>query len=612
MSRQTLLNGIKNQFYILEWLPDYRKEDFAADLKSGITVGVIEVPQVMAYAVIAGLSPIYGLYGSLIPLLIYPLFGTSRHLALGVVATDMIIIASGASMIAAPGSEKYVSVVLLLTMLTGLVHIGFSLFRMGFLVNLLSRPVIYGFMAAAPLIIGFSQLGNILGVELERSQYIVVLITDAIDHYQSVNLYALAIGVFGLLFLITLKRFNPLFPRAIVLLGVGGVMMWLISPVEAGIKTIGEIPSGLPSFSLHEISLEDARRLIPTISTLVLVQLMSVMSLGKMFASKHKYPISPNREFFALGMANFIGSFFQSPPVSGSFSRSAVSEQSGSRSALSNVVCACLIGLTLLFFTPLFYYIPISALAAIILVAALSLINLKELRYFFRTKPEDAYIALFTFVSVLFIGIQEGILLGIGASLFVVLYRSSRPNLAVLGHIKGTHFFRDIERHTTATQIEEILILRFDSSITFNNAEYIKDFIIYESEKRNQQIRALVIEARSIHSLDTTAMEVLQSIVETLEEWKIDVHFSGLTSPVKDVLLRSGLARELGGTHFHIGTHQAIVYLLNKWDRMDRQRKSDEDSPNAEPDRSSPHETTEQDLQIDEPNRLKTYLKRVE
>lgn len=582
MARQSLLSGIKNQFYILEWLPRYRKTDFAADLKSGITVGVIEVPQVMAYAVIAGLSPIYGLYGSLIPLLIYPLFGTSRHLALGVVATDMIIIASGASAIAEPGSDRYVSVVLLLTMLTGLVHIGFSLFRMGFLVNLLSRPVIYGFMAAAPLIIGFSQLGNLLGLDLERSQYIVVLIADAIENFQSINTYTLAIGVSGLIFLVVFKKMNPLFPRAIVLLGVGGVMMWLLGTAGTGIRTIGEIPSGLPSFRVHEFTLDDARRLIPTITTLVLVQLMSVISLGKMFANKHKYPISPNREFFALGTANFVGSFFQSPPVSGSFSRSAVSEQSGSRSALSNMVCACLIGLTLLFFTPLFYYIPIPALAAIILVAALSLVDIKELKYFFRTKPEDAYIALFTFVCVLFVGIQEGILLGIGSSLFVVLYRSGRPNLAVLGHIKGTRSFRDIERNPNVNQIEEILLLRFDSSITFHNADYIKDFIIYESEKRNKQIRAVVIDARSINSLDTTAMEVLQSIVETLDGWKIEMHFTGLKGPVRDVMLRSGLARRLGGMHFHLGTHQAVVYLLSKWDRMEKQIKSQEDTADEE------------------------------
>src|SRR6056297_248116 len=187
MNLNSLFDRFKSQFVILRWLPDYNGKKFQKDLIAGLTVGFISVPQLMAYAVIAGLSPVYGLYGSLIPLLLYPLFGTSRHIALGVVATDMIIIASGASMIAAPGTNEYVSVVLLLTMFTGLVHMGLSLLRMGFLVNLLSKPVIYGFMAAAPLIIGFSQLGNLLGFELQRSQYVWVLAMDAWNQMGSVK-----------------------------------------------------------------------------------------------------------------------------------------------------------------------------------------------------------------------------------------------------------------------------------------------------------------------------------------------------------------------------------------------------------------------------------------
>lgn len=588
----SVFDWFKNQLTILSWWPKYNKEDFKADLKSGTTVGVIEIPQVMAYAVIAGLSPIYGLYGSLIPLLIYPLFGTSRHLALGIVATDMIIIASGASVIAEPGTDQYISVVLLLTMFVGLVHIILSLLRMGFLVNLLSRPVIYGFMVAAPIIIGFSQLGNLLGVDLERSQYVGVLALQVIDQLDSINYIALGIGVFGIMLLFILKKLNPLFPRAVLLLAVGGVAVWAFNMHRFGIDVIGTIPSGLPSFRLHDFSLDDIRRLVPTVSTLVLIQLMSVIALGKTFANKHKYPINPNREFFALGMANFVGSFFQSPPISGSFSRTAVSEQTGAKSSISNVVCACIIGLTLLFLTPLFYYIPIPALAAIIIVATMSLIDVKELKYFFRTKPEDAYIAIFTFFSVLLIGIQEGILLGIGASLFAVIYHSSRPNLSVLGHVPGSRTFRDVSRNTFAKTIDEILILRLDASISFNNAEFIKDFIIQKSEERNEKIRAVVIDGKSINDIDVTAIEAFRSVSETLQNWKIELHFAGIKTPIQKLLLRSGLARKLGGTHFHTSTHMAVKYLLNKWDRKDALKADDE---NENP-----------------PERLRTYMNSID
>jgi SulP family sulfate permease len=573
MNFSVLFSWLKNQLTILNWLPRYSKEDFLGDLKSGTTVGVIEIPQVMAYAVIAGLSPIYGLYGSLIPLLIYPLFGTSRHLALGIVATDMIIIASGASLIAEPGTDEYVSVVLLLTLLVGLVHILFSLLRMGFLVNLLSKPVIYGFMAAAPLIISFSQLGNLLGIDIGRSQYIAILTQQVIEQLEYVNLTAVAIGAGGILLLIILKRISPLFPRALLLLAAGGFAVWFFSLQRLQIDIVGVIPSGLPSFRIPEISLEEMRRLIPTVTTLVLIQLMSVISLGKTFGNKYKYPISPNREFFALGMANFIGSFFQSPPISASFTRTAVSDQAGTATPLSNVICAVIIGLTLLFLTPLFYFIPIPALASIIIVASISLIDYRELLYFFRTKRDDAYIAVFTFFSIILIGIQEGILLGIGASLVVMLYRTSRPNLAVLGHMHGTRTFRDVSRNEKAKPVDELLILRFDSSLAFSNADYIKDFILQQSGDAKKQIKAVIIDARSINDMDTTAIEALQSVTETLDDWNIELHFAGLKTPVQMLLNRSGLARKLGGTHFHRSPHMAVKYLLEKLDKEDEENR---------------------------------------
>lgn len=570
MNLTGFISWFKNKFTILQWIPDYSKSDFKGDLVSGLTVGVMEIPLVMAYAVIVGISPVYGLYGSLIPLFIFPLFATSRHLSIGIVATDMIIIAAGASAIAVPGTEKYLNVVLLLTLLVGIVQLGMSLARFGLIVNLLSRPVIFGFTAAAPIIISFTQLGNLSGINLGRSQYIFIILGNFIDRLSEINFLALSIGLFGIIFILIIRKIKPLFPKSLVLLGIGIVMVIGFNLHLQGIQVIGEIPSGLPSFRLHEFTLEDVRRLIPTVITLVIVQMMTIISLGKTFANKYRYPLNPNREFFALGAANLLGSFFQSPPVSGSFSRTAVSDEAGTRTPLSNVICACLIGLTLLFLTPLFYYTPMPVLAAIIIVSTLSIINIRELFYLFRTKQTDGYIALFTFASVLLIGIQEGILLGIGASLILVLYRSSRPNMVVLGHISGSQAFRDISRNPEAYQLEEILILRLDASFSFNNAEYIKDFIIHKATERGKKTRAVIVDSASINDLDTTAIESIRSVSDTLEDWDIDLHFSGLKGPIRDVMLRSGLARKIGGTNFHMNTHRAVRYLLEKWDSEDR------------------------------------------
>ncbi len=610
MDVNSALAWLKDKLTILRWLPGYSRQDLSGDLKSGVTVGVIEIPQAMAYAVIAGLSPIYGLYGSLIPLLIYPLLGTSRHLALGIVATDMIIIASGASLIAEPGTDQYVSVVLLLTLFVGVVHLSLSLMRMGWLVNLLSKPVIFGFMIAAPLIIGASQLGNFFGIETERSQYVGNLVMQIVQHFDQIHIMSVAIGSIGLVFLFIVKKVFPMFPGAFVLIAGGGAAVWALNFQQIGVDVIGRVPSGLPSFHLHEFTLDDIRQLIPTATTLVLVQLMSVMSIGKTFANKYRYPLNANREFFAVGMSNIVGSFFQSPPISGSFSRTAVSEQAGRRTALSNVVVAIIIGLTLLFLTPLFYYIPIPALAAIIIAATISMIDLRPIKYFFRTKREDAYIAIFTALSVLFIGIQEGILLGIGASLFVVLYHSSRPEMSVLGHVHGSREFRDIKRNPNAMPIEEILILRFDTSIAFNNAEIIKDFIIQKSEERDMKVRAIIIDAKSINDLDTTAIEVFQSVIEMLEKWEIELHFAGLKKPIMDTLLKSGLARRMGGSRFHNTTHKAVKFLLDKWDTMDK----DDDIKSSQDDSEKKSDPVEEDFKENNgpPHRLSDYLKNID
>jgi sulfate permease, SulP family len=559
-----IASWFRDKLTILKWLPGYTGNDLRSDLLAGLTVGLMLIPQGMAYAVIAGLSPIYGLYGALVPLLIFPLFTTSRQLAVGIVATDMIIIAAGASAIAMPGTEKYISVVLLLTALVGIVHLALSLVKPGFIVNLMSKPVIYGFMVAAPIIISFSQLGNLMGIDLDYSQYILVILGELYHRIDEINLITLAIGLFGIVFIIIAKKYKPLFPKSLALLAICIAVVAGFDLHRQDLRIVGEIPSGLPGFQLHEFTSEDVRRLIPTVITLVIVQMMSVVSLGKTYANKYRYPLNTGKEFLALGAANFVSSFFQSPPASASFSRTVVNDEAGARTSLSNVFSACLVGLTLLFLTPLFYFIPLSALAAIIIVATLSLVNIGELLYLLRTKREDGYIAIFTIASVLFIGIQEGILMGIGASLLFMLYRASHPRIVVLGHVKGSRFFRDVDRKPEARQIPGIMILRLDDSFTFHNAEYFKEYLVHQAGEQDQDIEAVVIEGRSINDLDTTAIEALGMAVDNLHDLDVDLHFAGLKGTVRDIMMRSGMARRLGGTHFHMTTHDAVKYILEK------------------------------------------------
>lgn len=553
---------------IVQWLSDYDPPDLRADAVAGLTVGVMLVPQGMAYAVIAGVPPIYGLYAALVPLLVYPLLGTSRHLSWGPTALDMLILAAGLSAVATAGTDEYVGLAIVLTAGVGLIQIGMGMAQLGFVANLLSRPVIAGLTAAAALIIGFSQLGNFLGIELGQSQYVHVLVWEAIQRVLETNLPSVLIGGLSVVVLVLLPRWRPLLPEALIVVVGATIASWGFNLPSQGVDIVGVIPTGLPGVSLPDASMTDLRGLLPAALTLALVQFMKNVSLGRIFAARHRYAIDANRELVGMGAANLVGSVFQAIPSSGSFSRSAVNEQAGARTPLANVVAAAVIALTLLLLTPLFYYLPMPALAAIIMVAGFGLIDPEEIRALFEAKERDGYIALFTAGCTLFIGIQEGILLGIGASMIAVLYRISRPNVAELGHVPGTRLFRDMDRFDQAVRIEDILVLRVDASFSFANAEYFKDFIL-ESEQEGRDIRVVIIDGTSINDLDTTAVDALRSVIETLSDRGIELYFTGLIGPVREVVVRSGLLSTLGSDHFHMDPHDAVVHVLEQWDDED-------------------------------------------
>ena len=562
---------------IFKWLPDYTGDDLKYDIIAGFTVGIMLIPQGMAYAVLAGVNPIYGLYASVVPLVIYPIFGTSKHLSVGVVALGMLIVSAGVTNIAEPGSERYVQLVILLTILTGIVQVIMYVARLGFMDNLLSKPVIVGFTSAAAIIIGASQLGHLLGIELPHTQFIYTLAHSLIMQINEIHVLTLIIGLVSVGMMLGMRTWKARLPAALIIVVLSTVLVYFFGWREHGVQTVGKVPSGLPSPGLPTFSLEDFRRLISTIITLTLIQFMNVISLGRVFAQKHKYSIRPNQELLAVGMANLVGSLFQGLPVSGSFSRTAVNEQAGVRTSLSNFFAAVLIALTLLFFTPLFYYLPMPALAAIIIVAAFGLIDKDEIVFLFKTKRRDGYIALFTFFTTLILGIQEGILLGIGASLLIMLIRSSRPNVAVLGHLEGSRSFRDIARNPDARELEGILILRVSASFSFNNAEYFKDFILEKSEEVDRKIHSVIIDGMSINDLDTTAVEALRTVIESLEEMNIKIYFTGLKGPVRDVMRRSGLMKELGEDHFHMSPHRAVLHILKRLRSVDEGSEALED-----------------------------------
>ncbi len=553
---------------ITRWLPDYSLEEARGDAQAGLTVGVVLVPQGMAYAVLAGMPPIYGLYGSLLPLLLYPLFGSCRHLAVGVNAVPMIIVAAGVGALAAPGSPEYVGLALLLTVAVGLLELVMGMVGLGFLANLLARPVIVGFTMAAAIIIGVSQIDNLLGLELARASHVHLVVLEAASQLHQVHLPSLLLGAAGILILVGFQRWKPVVPAELVVLILGAAVVGLMGLEEAGVAVVGTVPTGLPAPELPDAGPGALVDLWPTIVTLALVQFMSAVSLGRVFAARHGYTIDANRELLGIGVGNLVGGFFQAIPSTGSFSRTTVNERAGAQTPLSNVVAAGVVALTLLFLTPAFEHLPMPILGAIIAVAALELIDVGEMRALFRTKPSDGWVALFTFVATLAIGIQEGILLGVAAAVLKILYRLSRPHVAELGHVPATHRFHNLERFDDAHQIPGLLILRVEAGFSFFNADFFKEYILHRSQA-GRPIRAVIIDGSPINYLDSTAVDALVDVVNTLRDRGVEIHFAGLKGAVRDVVRDSVLAEEMDDDQFHMSPHYAVLDILEEWDRAE-------------------------------------------
>ncbi|MFY0686997.1 MAG: solute carrier family 26 protein [Cyclobacteriaceae bacterium] len=554
--------NLKTFFPILDWLPNYKKAHLSGDLSAGLTVGVMLIPQGMAYAMIAGLPPVYGLYAAMIPQVVYAIFGTSRQLAVGPVAMDSLLVAAGVSVIAAAGSENYIALAILLSFMMGIVQVAFGVFRLGFLVNFLSKPVISGFTSAAALIIGLNQLKHVLGVEIARNNNIFKILYEGFAQFESFNWISIGIGLGGIVIIKNIKRVHKSIPGALVAVIMGILFVQFGELTEYGITIVGEIPKGLPGFAIPDLSNEHFNELIPVALTLALIAFMEAISVAKAIQSKRRgeYELDNNQEMIGLGMGNVVGSFFACYPTTGGFSRSAVNDQAGANTNLAAIISAALIGLTLLFLTPLFYYLPKTILGAIIMIAVFGLIDVKYPQQLWKTSKEDLIMLLVAFGVTLGLGIKEGIGVGVLMSLVAMIYRSTNPHIAVLGRLPGTRDYRNIKRFKEIEQRDDVVVLRHDAQLFFAN---IGNFIEHIKEEIHKQpnTNLLVLHCGSISHIDATSLQSLRELISELQNQGINVAFSGLIGPVRDYLHKTGFTKELGESHFFIDVDTAIAYF---------------------------------------------------
>ncbi|RED97420.1 SulP family sulfate permease [Marinoscillum furvescens DSM 4134] len=544
-------------------MPHYQRKWLYGDLSAGLTVGVMLVPQGMAYAMIAGLPPVYGLYAALVPQLIYALMGTSRQLSVAPVAMDSLLVAAGVSVLATQGTAEYITFSLLLAFFVGFFQILLGSARLGFITNLLARPVISGFTSAAAFIIGINQLKYFLGVDLERSSQLVTVLWDAIKSLPEIHWLTFFIGLLAILIIKALKVVNGKIPGALVVVVVGIVAVYLSGWSDQGVRIVGEIPGGLPQFTLPNLDLSVFMSLAPLAGTIALVAFMEAYSVAKAIeARRRNYDVKPNQELLAIGSANLVGALFQSYPVTGGFSRSAVNDQAGAHTQLSSVISAMLVALVLLFLTPLFYYLPQAVLAAIIMVAVAKLVDVKYAINLFKTNRSEFVLLLITFLATLQFGMVEGIVSGVVLSILMMLYRIAYPHIAVLGRLQGYFEFRNIRRFSDLETWPELLLVRVDAPMIFVNVQYIRDFVLKELEKR-PTVQTIILDANAISHVDATALEALMQLRNTLHERGIRLMYAELVGPVRDMLHKSGLIADIKEDVF-LDMNEAVNYIVNK------------------------------------------------
>ena len=550
---------LKEHIPILQWLPNYKKVWLKNDFFAGLTIGVILIPQGIAYAIIAGLPPIYGLYTALIPQIVYAIFGTSRQLAIGPAAMDSLIVASGIGMLASMGSEHFIVLAILLAFMVGFFQVLFGIFHLGFLVNFLSKPVISGFTSGSAIIIGMNQMGNLVGINLERSNQIYILLLELFSKSDHIHWPTMIMGVLAVVLLLGIKKISKKIPGSLIIVVFGILVVFGLGLQDKGVSILGTIPKGLPSFNIPNFDLKLMEDLSGLALTLGLIGFMEAISIAKSIEVKHNsYRVEANKELIAIGFGNMVGSFFQTYPATAGFARTAVNDQSGAKTPLSSLFAAMIIALSLLFLTPAFFFLPKAILAAIIIVAAYGLLDFSMPKNLLSYNIRDLIILNSTLLITIFIGIKEGILFGIILSLVMLIYKSTKPHMAVLGNVPGTHFYRNINRFSEVIIQEEILIVRFDAQLYFANTQYFKDKIKDFALERGGVIKLLIIDGESLNALDSSAIYALEEVHDFFSSKGVTIVFTGLKGPVRDTLVKSKLMKKIRYDHCFMSIQEAV------------------------------------------------------
>ncbi len=550
-----------------QWLPDYNRQTAAQDGVAAIIVTIMLIPQSLAYAMLAGLPPEVGLYASILPLVAYALFGTSRTLAVGPVAVASLMTAAAASEIAAAGTTEYLTAAILLATLSGAFLVLMALFRLGWIASLLSHPVVSGFITASGLLIAASQLKHLLGVPL-GGHNLYQLGLSLYQHLGEIHWPTVLLGGGSTAFLFWVRKaFKPMLLKigfkpfwADLTSKAGPVLAVLVTTVltatlrldEGGLAIVGDIPGGLPGFVMPSLDMALWKQLLIPAILISLIGFVESISVAQTLAAKRRQRINPDQELMGLGTANLASAFSGGFPVTGGFSRSVVNFDAGAQTPMAGVFTAVGIALTALFLTGLFVFLPKATLAATIVVAVLSLVDISTLKHTWHFSKLDFAAMSITILGVLGVGVEAGVMAGVISSLVLYLWRTNQPHVAEIGQVPDTEHFRNVQRHEVRVS-PKILSLRIDEALYFANIRRLEDQI-YDAALQRPQTEHVILNGAAINHLDASAVDGLLSLNQRLSDAGVTLHFSEIKGPVMDQLKLAHFPEHLSGniylTHY--------------------------------------------------------------
>lgn len=564
---------------VLAWARGYDRNILVSDLTAAAIVTIMLIPQSIAYAMLAGLPAEVGLYASVAPLIVYAVFGTSRTLAVGPVAVISLMTLTAASDIAPPGSAQFIAAALVLALMSGLILLAMGMLRLGFLASLLSHPVVSGFISASGILIAASQLKSILGIEASGST-LPELTAALAPQLRLIHLPTFFIGAAACAFLFWVRRgAKPLLMRLgmaqrpadllaktgpIAAVAVSILSVTLLGLEEEGVKVVGDIPQSLPPLTVPLLDPELWRRLAIPALLLSVIGFVESVSVAQTLAAKRRQRIDPDQELIGLGAANVAAAFTGGYPITGGFARSVVNFDAGAETPAAGLFTAAGILVAALFLTPLLAALPIATLAATIIVAVLSLVDLKKPMEIWRYSRTDFAAMLATMLVTLVVGVEAGIVAGVGLSLILYLWRASRPHAAIVGRVPETEHYRNVHRHRVFTD-PRVLTIRIDESLTYLNARWLEEFVL-EQVAEHDRLKHLILMCSAVNAIDASALESLEMINRRLADGGVALHLSEVKGPVMDALERSHLLSNLSGQVW-LSQHDAFAGTIALADR---------------------------------------------